>query len=162
MFVPGNTDEIHKDKGGHVRWPFLEVRELLAERGIRVPEILADGTDQGWLLVEDLGDDTLANYLLRKPEASLDSYRLAVRDLARAQQRLAALPPTSIVTRRAFDHELLKWEIDHFLEWAIVARGISISESDRIAFGQIVFRQIAGARVAVVLGAPKVSPPFGR
>ena len=45
MFVPGApTHEIHKDQG-HVRWPFLEVRDLLAERGIRVLAILADGIE---------------------------------------------------------------------------------------------------------------------
>ena len=67
MFVPGApTHEIHKDKFP-ARSSFLEVRDLLHDRGIRVPKIFADGTDQGWLVVEDLGDDTVANYLLKNP-----------------------------------------------------------------------------------------------
>jgi aminoglycoside/choline kinase family phosphotransferase len=140
MFVPDQaTHEIHKDRP-HARWPFLEVRELLEERGIRVPAVLADGTDHGWLLVEDLGDDTVANYLLKSPPEKRAIYQLAVRDLARAQRRLETLPESSIVKRRAFDHDLLRWEIEHFMEWGILARGIAVSSSDRAAFEQIAGR----------------------
>jgi len=134
MFVPGaSTHEIHKDSG-HTRWPFLEVGALLAERGIRVPKIFADGTERGWLVVEDLGDDTVANFLARHPERKRDIYRMAVRDLARAQKQLATLPESSIIKSRCFDHDLLRWEIDHFLEWGILARGIALSAADRLVF----------------------------
>ena len=137
MFVPGAaTHEIHKDPG-HVRWPFLEVRDLLEQRGIRVPALLADGSEQGWLLLEDLGDHTVANYLLERPREKRAIYQLAVRDLARAQLLLSELPNSCIVRARAFDHDLLRWEIDHFLEWAVLARGLSISASDRARFEQI-------------------------
>jgi aminoglycoside/choline kinase family phosphotransferase len=146
MFVPGApTHEIHKDSG-HTRWPFLEVRDLLAERGIRVPTILADGTSEGWLVVEDLGDDTVANYLLRRPGAKRDIYRLAVRDLSRAQRKLAALPENSIIKSRSFDHDLLRREIDHFMEWGVLARGIAISAEDRAGFDVIADR--LAARIA--------------
>jgi aminoglycoside/choline kinase family phosphotransferase len=140
MFVPGPaTHEIHKDRP-HVRWPFLEVRELLAERGIRVPAILADGTEQGWLVVEDLGDDTVANYLLKTPAQKRAIYQLAVRDLARAQKRLQTLPESSIVQRRAFDHDLLRWEIEHFMEWGVLARNIAVNAGDRTLFERIAER----------------------
>jgi aminoglycoside/choline kinase family phosphotransferase len=140
MFVPGApTHEIHKDKF-MVRSSFLEVRDLLHDRGIRVPEILADGTDQGWMVVEDLGDDTVANYLLRYPDQKLSIYQQAVRDLARAQTQLASLPESSIIKSRAFDHDLLRWEIEHFMEWGILARDIPISPKDRTAFEQIADR----------------------
>lgn len=140
MFVPGpTTHEIHKDRP-HVRWPFLEVRDLLAERGIRVPTIFADGTEEGWLLVEDLGDDTIANYLRKSPERKRAIYQMAVRDLARAQRQLEKLPETSIVKSRAFDHDLLRWEIEHFMEWGVLARGIEVSTGDRAAFDGIASR----------------------
>jgi aminoglycoside/choline kinase family phosphotransferase len=150
MFVPGApTHEIQKVAGG-TRWPFLEVRDLLAERGIRVPTIFADGTEQGWLVVEDLGDDTIANYLRRRPGDKRDIYRLAVRDLARAQSRLVTLPEASIVKSRAFDHDLLRWEIDHFLEWGLAARNIPISSEDRTAF-----EGIAGRLAGRISGWPR-------
>jgi N-acetylmuramate 1-kinase len=140
MFTPGApSHEIHKD-GGHARSPFLEVRDLLAERGIRVPKLFADGSEQGWVVVEDLGDDTLANFLLKFPGQKRDVYCRAVRDLAHAQQRLHELPEGCIVKSRAFDHDLLRWELDHFLEWAVTARGIAISAADRATFEAIAGR----------------------
>ena len=136
MYVPeaGKPDEIAKvDEGGR-RWPFLEVRDLLEARGVHVPRILGDATADGFILVEDLGDDTLARYLERAPERREPLYRLAVADLARAQLSLRTLPRGSIVTERAFDYDLLRWEIDHFREWALEARGVELSKADRDCF----------------------------
>jgi aminoglycoside/choline kinase family phosphotransferase len=147
MFVPGApTHEIQKDPAHPHRWPFLEVRDLLAARRIRVPTILADGTEHGWLLMEDLGDDTVANFLLKHPGRKRDVYQKAVRDLARAQLELAKLPQESIVRSRAFDHDLLRWEIDHFREWGLEARGIQLSADDRRLFDEIADR--LAARIA--------------
>src|SRR5690349_14223549 len=118
MFVPeaGKPDEIAKvDERGR-RWPFLEVRDLLEAGGVAVPKVLGDACHQGFLLVEDLGDDTLARYLEGAPDRRERLYQVAISDLARAQEALAALPAESIVTARAFDYDLLRWEIDHFRE----------------------------------------------
>jgi len=148
MFVPegGKPEEIHK--GAHaVRWPFLEVRDLLSERGIDVPHILVDASEDGWLLLEDLGEDTLANFLLRRPSDKKSVYTRAVADLARAQEALTDLPPESIVRTRAFDEDLLLWEIEHFREWGIEGRGMSLSPEDRALFDGIASRlakRIAG------------------
>ena len=140
MFTPGApSHEIHKD-GGHARSPFLEVRDLLSERGIRVPALLADGSEQGWVVVEDLGDDTIANYLVNHPAQKRDIYQRAVRDLARAQHRLREVPETCIVRSRAFDHDLLRWEMEHFIEWGVSARGITISSADRATFESVAGR----------------------
>jgi aminoglycoside/choline kinase family phosphotransferase len=150
MFTPGApSHEIHKD-GRHARSPFLEVRDLLAERGVRVPKLFADGSQQGWVVVEDLGDDTVANYLVKHPAQKRDVYRRAVGDLARAQQRLRELPSGCIVQSRAFDHDLLRWELDHFLEWGVTARGIAISPADRATF-----EEVAGRLAARIAGWPR-------
>jgi aminoglycoside/choline kinase family phosphotransferase len=103
MFVPeaGKPDEIAKvDERGR-RWPFLEVRELLEANGVAVPKVIGDACHQGFLLVEDLGDDTLARYLDGAPDRRERLYQLAVRDLSRAQDALSSLPTDSIVTQRA-------------------------------------------------------------
>jgi hypothetical protein len=142
FFVPDATrsDEIDKTDGQRHRWPFIEVHELLAARGVRVPHILADGSDQGWLVVEDLGDDTLAAYLAREPGRKAEIYREAVRDLAQAQRALRELPEGSVVGRRAFDEDLLEWEIQHFREWALEARGCTLPADDRATFDAIARR----------------------
>lgn len=148
IFVPdgAKAEEIDKSETRERRWPFLEVRDLLAERGIRVPEILGESTENGWLLVEDLGDDTIANFLTREPSRTREVYQLAIHDLAFAQRALEDLPDGSIVKSRAFDEDLLRWEIDHFREWGLEARGIELSSADRETFDSVadkVAREIA-------------------
>ncbi len=131
MFVPegGRPEEVQKAHDG-TRWPFLEVRDLLAEHGVDVPNILAEDTAHGWLVIEDLGDETLANWLLKNPDDREALYRKAVSDLARAQNELATLPSGSVVASRTFDFDLLRWEIEHFREWGLDARGKPLAPDD--------------------------------
>ncbi len=150
MFVPGKSQELAKASEEGRRWPFLEVRDLLDERGVRVPRVLAEACEDGILLVQDLGDDTLANYLKAKPESRDKLYESAVRDLARAQKALGSLPPGSIVRQRAFDEDLLRWEVEHFREWGLEARGITLSASD-----SAVFERAAGHLALTIAGWPR-------
>jgi aminoglycoside/choline kinase family phosphotransferase len=131
MFVPegAKPEEVQKAHDG-TRWPFLEVRDLLAERGIDVPKVLAEDTERGWLVIEDLGDETLANWLAKHPEQKPALYTKAVCDLARGQQVLADLPQGSVVASRTFDFELLRWEIEHFKEWGLDARERPLASTD--------------------------------
>ncbi len=133
MYVPVQSHEIAKVSAVARPWPFLEVRALLEERGIRVPKLLGSACERGLIAVEDLGD-TLAQHLTRSPEAREQLYVSAVRGLARAQRALWPLPPGSIVQERAFDEDLLRWEVDHFREWALEARGIELRGADRETF----------------------------
>ena len=138
MYVPDakRSDEVAKADDSARRWPFLEVRDLLADRGVRVPRVIGEACDDGFLLVEDLGDDTLARYLERKPATRERLYQSAVADLARAQRELSPLPATSVVASRAFDEDLLRWEVEHFREWALEARGITLGAEDSGVFAE--------------------------
>lgn len=135
MYVPLPSQEVSKAKETGRRWPFLEVRDLLAANAIRVPTLFGERTADGWLLVEDLGE-TLAQHLEHSPADKPALYQRAVRDLANAQRALAELPPDSIVLQRGFDVDLLRWEIDHFREWALEARGIHLNDADRAIFAR--------------------------
>lgn len=141
MFVPegAKAEEVQKAHDG-TRWPFLEVRDLLAERGIDVPAVLAEDTGAGWLVIEDLGDDTLANWLLRNQSQKHALYTRAVVDLATAQRALAELPTGSVVANRRFDYDLLRWEIEHFREWGLDARDRRLAADDATRFGAIADR----------------------
>lgn len=138
MYVPDakRSDEVAKADDAERRWPFLEVRDLLAEAGVRVPAVLGEACDAGFVLVEDLGDDTLARYLEKNPGSRRRLYQRAVADLARAQRGLSPLPEGSVVASRAFDEDLLRWEVDHFREWALEARGIELSAEEREVFAE--------------------------
>jgi aminoglycoside/choline kinase family phosphotransferase len=133
MYVPSPSQEIAKANEHGRRWPFLEIRDLLHARGVQVPKIFAEACDDGLLLVEDLGE-TLAQHLVHSPQDRTYLYQAAVRDLAEAQRALWPLPHGSIILERAFDEDLLRWEVDHFREWAIEARGLAFSAADRAVF----------------------------
>jgi aminoglycoside/choline kinase family phosphotransferase len=142
MFVPEGSkpEEVANGDVAPARWPFLEVCELLRSRGVDVPAIHGEATEQGWVLLEDLGDDTLAAHLQSHPERRQDLYVRAVTDLAVAQVSLSDLPPGSIVASRAFGEDLLSWEIHHFREWGLEARGVVLSAADRSAYDGIAAR----------------------
>jgi aminoglycoside/choline kinase family phosphotransferase len=148
MYVPDGlkAEEIAKGAVDGTRWPFLEVRDLLASRGISVPAVYGEDTARGWVLLEDLGDDTLAAFLAAHPERRQELYTRAATDVAQAQARLAALPEGCVVASRAFDGELLLWEIHHFREWALEARGLALRGPDRARFDAIAER--LAARIA--------------
>ncbi|MEO8874694.1 MAG: phosphotransferase [Polyangiaceae bacterium] len=148
MFVPDGDkpEEISKAGAAAKRWPFLEVAELLRERGVDVPHILVDDAAHGWLLLEDLGEATLAAFLEKNPHKKSALYTQAVEDLAHAQAKLRELPEDSVVAARSFDHDLLVWEIDHFREWGVEARGITLTDAQRKTFDALAER--FAARVA--------------
>jgi aminoglycoside/choline kinase family phosphotransferase len=82
---PGQGDEIA---------PFVRVAEHLRKAGLSAPAILAQDPAQGFLLLEDLGDDLFARVIARHPEAETALYREAVEVLVTLQARppLAGLP----------------------------------------------------------------------
>ncbi len=133
MYVPVQSHEIAKASSVSRGWPFLEVRDLLDAHGVRVPALLGAACDDGLILVEDLGD-TLAQHLAANPGDREALYVCAVRELARAQKALSPLPAGSVVLERAFDEELLRWEVEHFREWALDARGVRLSPRDSEIF----------------------------
>ncbi len=140
MFVPGADrpeESVHDVSARRPRWPFLEIQALLDERGVRVPRLLGADCDHGWLLVEDLGDDTLAARIAAHDDERVPLYARAARDLASAQATLAALPRDSVVAGRSFDSNLLYWELDHFREWGLDARGKRLSPVDRSRFDAV-------------------------
>lgn len=134
MYIPLPSQEIAKARQARGGGPFVEVANLLQESEIKVPAIFHRCDEHNVLLVEDLGDDTLANYLLRNESAREELYKTAVITLARAQKRLNNLPQDCVVRQRAFDEELLRWEVDHFLDYGLRARGIHLNSADSDIF----------------------------
>jgi len=133
MWLPEDAPERALARRLGRQLPFLEIRELLAAAGVRVPHLYGARPDLGLLVVEDLGE-TLAERLTRCPDERDALYRTAVHELARAQLALRDLPPDSIIRTRSFDRELLSAELDHFREWGVEALGVSLTESERTAF----------------------------
>ena len=77
-------------KGEDVR-PFVKIAKHLAAQGLSAPTVYAEDAAQGFLLLEDLGDDLFARVLEDKPELETTLYQAAVDALIVAQN--ASPPP---------------------------------------------------------------------
>jgi len=91
---------------------FLRVARLFAAAGVHVPEILAEDTTQGFLLLSDLGATT---YLQALADGDADAlYRDAIMALVQIQRasRAGVLPE--------YDEALLQREMRLFPEWYLI------------------------------------------
>ncbi|MGI8560011.1 MAG: aminoglycoside phosphotransferase family protein [Luteimonas sp.] len=89
--------------------PWLRIRALLARGGVRVPEVLAEDTAQGLLLLEDLGSDT---YLQALADDNADAlFDDAIAQLLKLQ---AIAVPEGFP---AYDEAKLVRELRLFDEW---------------------------------------------
>lgn len=71
---------------------FLASTRLLTEAGVRVPHVLAVDHEDGWMLLEDVGDATLEHLLDREPTESPTIYRRC----SRLIDRIVRLPRQSV------------------------------------------------------------------
>lgn len=92
--------------------PFLAVQALLARAGVHVPEVIAVEPVQGFLCLEDLGDELLLHRLRRDPDQAAQLYRQAFAELLKIQScepAGARLP--------LFDRTRLGNEMELFRDW---------------------------------------------
>lgn len=148
MVLPMSADAFRSEEGMSAsdaplnELPFINMQRFLSEIGIPVPKIDSVDMDLGVLLLEDLGDQTFEVSTIdvrasaeldeeEKERAFLDLYREAI-DLLVAFQAAVTRAATDETKRaivadcigfgRQFDRELLRWELDHYLEWGLDAR----------------------------------------
>jgi N-acetylmuramate 1-kinase len=89
--------------------PWLRIRALLETGGVRVPQVLAQDVEAGFLLLEDLGAQTVLHVIDAGNADAL--FEDAVSQLLKLQ---AITPPADIPT---FDEALLTRELRLFDEW---------------------------------------------
>jgi len=93
--------------------PYVAVAALLRDLGLSAPEVLAEDSDEGFLLLEDFGDDTYTRLLARgADEPAL--YTLAV-DTLIALQRAAG--PRGTPEIPPYDMERLLGEAALLVDW---------------------------------------------
>jgi len=103
------------------RSPFVVVRGWLEARDLPVPALYAIDVDEGALWLEDLGSMDFDQYANRHPKGLEAAYRHAVDLLVAMQRTLEAHDAPDVVTSRTFDRAMLRWELDHYLEWRVEA-----------------------------------------
>lgn len=102
------------------RYPFLEVRAHLAHSGVDVPNVIEVDPTGGFILLEDLGDQTLLKRLetVSDPDVERQHYERAIDALVQLQYAGAptkARHPIAAFSQR-FDYEKLMWEVKFAIE----------------------------------------------
>ncbi len=150
MVIPTERlDSIHQSEEGQssangeppsAELPFVDVHRFLSHLTLPVPEIDHVNMELGVLILEDLGDELFEHMYLsieknfgsspadqRLPTEQL--YHRAInlmvdvqRSFTQHQYEPATDAPATIATTRAFDAELLRWELDHYTEWGLEAQ----------------------------------------
>lgn len=94
----------------------LEVTNLLLDAGLPVPRILAVSGSEGAMMIQDVGDVRLQDWIEpRTDEEVTEAYRQAVEIIVRIQDATeTALEADSICSHLAFDEAKLRWELGFF------------------------------------------------
>ncbi|MFM7025071.1 MAG: aminoglycoside phosphotransferase family protein [Limnohabitans sp.] len=129
--------------------PFVHVAGLMQAAGLRAPEVLHWQREDGFMLLTDLGDQTMMSAIdADKPEANQALYLQAVDALVQWQQasRPGELP--------AYDDALLRRELSLFPDWYLARhKGLTVDGKSREtldkAFDAIVQRNLAAPGVYV-------------
>ncbi len=87
--------------------PFISVQEFLVAHGYSAPDILAADAHNGFLLLEDLGDDLYSHILKQYPEREEELY-------------LAAVDVLLDLHSRAASHNLPRYDIDVYMREAML------------------------------------------
>jgi aminoglycoside/choline kinase family phosphotransferase len=103
--------------------PFITIAALLKKRGIHVPEILASDMENGFLLLDDLGDQ---QYLLALNRTNAD---VLYRDALDALLLLQAAGHDDHSSLPDYDRALLMRELGIFHEW-VLQRYLSLDLND--------------------------------
>ncbi len=90
--------------------PFINISRLLAKKGIHTPALHGIDQEQGFLLLEDLGDSLLINALVHTPADKL--YKAALTTLINIQQC-----PTTEPQLPPFNQAHMMQELSLFRQW---------------------------------------------
>jgi aminoglycoside/choline kinase family phosphotransferase len=100
--------------------PFLAVAEWLGANNLRAPDIYASDAANGWVLLEDFGDDRMRDWLDLHPEGERGAYGAAID----AQIALHALPPGPFPP---YDMATYQREAALLAEWYCPAMGLTVN-----------------------------------
>ncbi len=117
--------------------PFVDIAALLAQAGLRVPDVLAWDPPQGFMLLSDLGTQTMLDAIQPDvPLANTALYHQAVDTLITLQRasQPGVLP--------AYDAAVLQRELNLFPDWYIAQhKGVTLTDTQRATLDSV-FSQI--------------------
>ncbi len=119
--LPLSSEELAIFKEPPKELPFLNLHRFLKNVGVRVPALYGAWEDEGFLLLEDLGDTALWDKVQGSGEDEVMAcYQKAIDELLLLQVRGSDQRDDSCLAfQQQFDFRLYMWEFDHFLEYAL-------------------------------------------
>ncbi|MBL4612694.1 MAG: phosphotransferase [Emcibacter sp.] len=140
MDAPPEFEDIH---------PFVAVAIHLQNQGLAAPTIYACDMVNGFLLLEDMGDDLFARVMAEDPTQEESLYQLAIDGLVHLHQ---ATLPTDM---SRYDMDVLLRELGLFVDWYLPAVcGKPLSDRDRaefLALWQDILPPVAGELTVLTL-----------
>ncbi len=128
-----SSEELAVLKEAPQELPYLNVHRFLAGLGVAVPQLYADASERGVLLLEDIGDTALWDAVQGQPEENVQRlYERAIDQLLLIQvEGTRRADPACIAFQQAFDERLYVWEFEHFIEYGVERRlGHSLPRAD--------------------------------
>lgn len=120
--------------------PWLRIRSLLEAGDVRVPQVLAEDVDHGFLLLEDLGYDTYLHVIdADNADALFDE---AITQLLTLQ---AIAPPADLPI---YDEAMLARELKLFDEWFLTRHLGATLDCDDLEKLELVYRRLVDAALA--------------
>jgi aminoglycoside/choline kinase family phosphotransferase len=122
--LPLSSDELAVFQEPLKELPYLNIYRFLRPLGVHVPEIYYDGSQDGFLLLEDIGNTPLRDAAQEQSAANIEHlYRKAIDQLVLLQvEGTKHRNELCIAFQQAFDHRLFMWEFEHFIEWGLEKR----------------------------------------
>ncbi len=123
--------------------PFMQIAGFLQQMGLHGPRVLEADTDQGFLLLTDLGSKQYLGVLQDQPQRAGELYGDALRALATLQSEgeglKRQLPP--------YDEKLLRFELGLFHDWLCNRHlGIDFNETEERDWEQCCDLLVANAK----------------
>ena len=149
-----SSDELAVFDAPPTELPYLNLHKFLEPIGVRVSEVYVDGVQDGFLLLEDVGDSALRDAVNECSPVEVEAwYRRAIDQLLLIQiAGTRARNDACIAFKQRFDKRLFLWEFDHFVEWGLNRGGADSLPPDQAEALRMLFDDVS-TRLA---GAPAV------
>jgi len=124
-----NPTELNKNS-------FVLIQRFLNDNGIRVPKIFDRNVEKGYLLEEDLGDETLLKILgiINNEEQEYEIYKVIIDELLKMHKLDREKLNETIITEQSFDKKKLNDEIEFTLKYFL---GKFLNNQDESIFKDI-------------------------
>ena len=102
--------------------PYVNVHKFLVSIGVAVPELYVDASDEGMLLLEDIGDVALWDAAQAGSHEEVERFfELAIDQLLILQiDGTAKRDDRCLAFQQSFDERLFSWEFEHFIEHGLL------------------------------------------